>query len=177
MILTRICRRQVTPFRKTQLDYRRIRTRVDLICDYPELLPKFDEGSAEALQKSREEEKRIQDDKEAFDAELEEYWHHKKWPHGDVVAALGQSPLAKRYAIRDLEEAEQYLADPVLGTACVKSFGSCSARRENRHWRYLDRRTTCCFAKQPLKKRIVRFSRMPWINSMVASQTAGPLLY
>ncbi len=31
------------------------------------------------------------------------------------LAGLGQSPMAKRFAIRDLEEAKRFLADPILG--------------------------------------------------------------
>jgi hypothetical protein len=51
---------------------------VGIICDHPELLPKFDEDWSEALRKSREEERKIQDDPEAFDKELEEEWHRRK---------------------------------------------------------------------------------------------------
>ena len=51
---------------------------VILVCDHHELLPKFDEDWSEALQKSREEERKIQVDKEAFDKQLEEEWHRRK---------------------------------------------------------------------------------------------------
>jgi hypothetical protein len=51
---------------------------VGIICDHPELLPKFDADWSEALRKSREEERKIQDDPEAFDKELEEEWHRRK---------------------------------------------------------------------------------------------------
>ncbi len=40
---------------------------------------------------------------------------HWMWFIFPQLAGLGQSPMAKRYAIRDLEEAKQYLANPVLG--------------------------------------------------------------
>ena len=51
---------------------------VILVCGHHELLPKFDEDWSEALQKSREEERKIQVDKEAFDDQLEEEWHRRK---------------------------------------------------------------------------------------------------
>ena len=51
---------------------------VNLIDDHHELLPAFDKDSTEALQKSKEEERKIGHDPEAFDEEIEEYWHHKK---------------------------------------------------------------------------------------------------
>ena len=51
---------------------------VTLVSNHPELLPKFDEDRSEALRKSREEERKIQDDPEAFDKELEEEWHQRK---------------------------------------------------------------------------------------------------
>jgi hypothetical protein len=40
---------------------------VNLVSNHAELLPKFDEDWSEALRKSREEEREIQDDPEAFD--------------------------------------------------------------------------------------------------------------
>jgi uncharacterized protein (DUF1810 family) len=40
---------------------------------------------------------------------------HWMWFIFPQLAGLGQSPMAKRYAIRDLEEAKQYLANPILG--------------------------------------------------------------
>ncbi len=40
---------------------------------------------------------------------------HWMWFVFPQLAGLGQSPMAKRYAIRDLEEAKRYLADPILG--------------------------------------------------------------
>jgi hypothetical protein len=48
------------------------------ISGHPELLPKFDEDCSEALRKSKEEERKIQTDPEAFDKELEEEWHQRK---------------------------------------------------------------------------------------------------
>jgi hypothetical protein len=48
------------------------------ISGHPELLPKFDEDCSEALRKSKEEERKIQTDPDAFDKELEEEWHQRK---------------------------------------------------------------------------------------------------
>jgi len=51
---------------------------VSLVRNHPELLPKFDEDWSEALQRSREEESKVQHDPETFDKELEEEWHRRK---------------------------------------------------------------------------------------------------
>lgn len=47
---------------------------------------------------------------------------HWMWFILPQIAGLGRSPMAQRYAIADLQEAREYLADPVLGArlkACV----------------------------------------------------------
>ena len=36
--------------------------------------------------------------------------------HFSAITGLGHSALAQRYAIRDLEQARRYLADPMLGS-------------------------------------------------------------
>ena len=41
---------------------------------------------------------------------------HWMWFILPQLAGLGHSPMAQRYAIRDLDQAERYLADPVLGS-------------------------------------------------------------
>jgi hypothetical protein len=51
---------------------------VSFIGDHPELLPTFDQQWSEALEKSREEERRIQHGAETFDQELEQEWHRRK---------------------------------------------------------------------------------------------------
>ena len=40
---------------------------------------------------------------------------HWMWFIFPQLAGLGHSPLAQRYAIRDLGQARRYLADPMLG--------------------------------------------------------------
>jgi uncharacterized protein (DUF1810 family) len=44
---------------------------------------------------------------------------HWIWFIFPQLAGLGHSATARRYAVRDLEQARRYLADPFLGTACV----------------------------------------------------------
>ena len=39
------------------------------------------------------------------------------------LAGLGHSPSAQRYAIRDLDQAGRYLADPMLGSRLRKTSG------------------------------------------------------
>ena len=41
---------------------------------------------------------------------------HWMWFVFPQIAGLGHSPMARTYAIADLDEARRYLADPVLGT-------------------------------------------------------------
>ena len=40
---------------------------------------------------------------------------HWMWFIFPQIAGLGHSPMAQHYAIRDLDQARRYLADPVLG--------------------------------------------------------------
>jgi len=44
---------------------------------------------------------------------------HWIWFIFPQLAGLGHSATAQRSAIRDLEQARRYLADPFLGAACV----------------------------------------------------------
>lgn len=48
---------------------------------------------------------------------------HWMWFIFPQIAGLGHSDMARRYAIRDLAEARDYLADPVLG----KRYTTCTA--------------------------------------------------
>ena len=41
---------------------------------------------------------------------------HWMWFIFPQVAGLGRSPTAQHYAIRDLDQAKRYLADPILGS-------------------------------------------------------------
>jgi len=41
---------------------------------------------------------------------------HWMWFIFPQIAGLGRSPMAQRYAIRNLDEAKHYLADPLLGS-------------------------------------------------------------
>jgi hypothetical protein len=50
---------------------------VDLVVENPDRLPVFDEFWSEALQKSRESELDAGHDPDAFDEDLEEYWHRR----------------------------------------------------------------------------------------------------
>lgn len=45
---------------------------------------------------------------------------HWMWFIFPQIAGLGHSPTAQHYAIRDLDEASEYLRDPVLGTRLVE---------------------------------------------------------
>ncbi|USI74378.1 DUF1810 domain-containing protein [Sphingomonas morindae] len=52
---------------------------------------------------------------------------HWMWYIFPQIAGLGQSDMARRYAIADLAEARAYLADPVLGArlhACLAALAS-----------------------------------------------------
>src|ERR1700751_5429237 len=41
---------------------------------------------------------------------------HWMWFIFPQLAGLGHSPMAQRYAIRDLDQAKRYLSDPILGS-------------------------------------------------------------
>ena len=61
-----------------------------------------------------------QDDGRTYDRALAELTAGRKTGHWmwfvlPQIAGLGSSPMAQRYAIRDLDEARAYLAHPVLG--------------------------------------------------------------
>jgi uncharacterized protein (DUF1810 family) len=48
---------------------------------------------------------------------------HWMWFIFPQIAGLGHSPMARRYAIRDLDQAKRYLANPILGNRlrqCVR---------------------------------------------------------
>ncbi len=46
---------------------------------------------------------------------------HWMWFVFPQIAGLGRSPTARHYAIRDLDEAREYLAHPVLGPRLVEA--------------------------------------------------------
>ena len=52
---------------------------------------------------------------------------HWMWFVFPQLAGLGRSGMAERYAIRSLDEAKAYLADPVLGTRLVECAAGASA--------------------------------------------------
>lgn len=58
---------------------------------------------------------------EVYSQVIEELAHGRKQTHWmwfifPQLAGLGHSAIAQRYAIRDLDQAKRYLADPILGT-------------------------------------------------------------
>jgi uncharacterized protein (DUF1810 family) len=46
---------------------------------------------------------------------------HWMWFVFPQIAGLGQSPISRRFAISSLDEAQAYLADPVLGPRLIES--------------------------------------------------------
>jgi len=62
------------------------------------------------------------------DQVVDELTHKQKRTHGmwfifPQLAGLGNSATARHYAIRDLDQARRYLADPILGDPCVTPCG------------------------------------------------------
>jgi len=55
---------------------------------------------------------------------------HWMWFVFPQLAGLGQSPMARRYAIRSLREARNYLAHPVLGARLRECVGALQALGE-----------------------------------------------
>ncbi|MEM6973966.1 MAG: DUF1810 domain-containing protein [Pseudomonadota bacterium] len=55
---------------------------------------------------------------------------HWMWYVLPQIAGLGSSPMAQHYAIADLEEAEDYLAHPVLGARLLAAVTALSAHED-----------------------------------------------
>jgi len=76
---------------------------------------------------------------------------HWMWFIFPQLTGLGHSALAQRYAIRDLEQARRYLADPMLGSRLrdgvrlmIGHKGRSALeilRRSERNWSFIKRRT------------------------------------
>jgi uncharacterized protein (DUF1810 family) len=68
---------------------------------------------------------RAQDDADTYERALDELRHGRKRTHWmwfvfPQVAGLGTSAMAQRYAISGVEEAQAYLAHPVLGPRLIE---------------------------------------------------------
>ncbi len=62
---------------------------------------------------------------------------HWIWSIFPQLAGLGHSATAQRYAIRDLEQARRYLADPLLGGRLRDDVRRMITTRTGPHWKFL----------------------------------------
>ena len=93
------------------------------------------------------------------------------------LAGLGHSALAQRYAIRDLEQARRYLADPMLGSRLRDDVRLMIGHKGESALEILgspdDLKFRSCltlFAKQPPITPTACYSKKPWINSITVCQ-------
>ena len=103
---------------------------------------------------------------------------HWMWFIFPQLAGLGHSPLAQRYAIRDLNQARRYLADPMLGSRLRNDVGLMMRHKGKSGLEILgfldDLKFRSCltlFAQAEREIGSAGYSTKPWINSMVASRT------
>ncbi len=62
---------------------------------------------------------------------------HWMWFVFPQLAGLGRSPMAQRYAIRDLDQAKLYLADPILGARLRQAVRLMTAHKNKSAWEIL----------------------------------------
>ena len=106
---------------------------------------------------------------------------HWMWLIFPQLAGLGHSALAQRYAIRDLDQANRYLADPPLEAACVTGVRLMIGHKVKSALEILGSPDDLKFRSSPhfylLKRRPITptacYSPKAWISSMMASRTSG----
>jgi uncharacterized protein (DUF1810 family) len=62
---------------------------------------------------------------------------HWMWFIFPQLTGLGHSAMAQRYAIRDLDHARRYLANPILGSRLLHDVRLMIVTRVSRHWKFL----------------------------------------
>ena len=102
---------------------------------------------------------------------------HWMWFVFPQLAGLGQSSTARRYAIRDLDQARRYLAHPLLGSRLRHDVRLVTSHKGNRLWTSLVLPmissfgpVSPCLLKRCRMTPTACCSNMLWINSTVASQ-------
>jgi uncharacterized protein (DUF1810 family) len=106
---------------------------------------------------------------------------HWMWFIFPQLSSLGHSAMAQRYAIRDMNQARRYLADPILGDRLRHDVRLIVSQRASRRWKFSDRRTISsfdpaspCSMRPPPINPTVRYSRRLCSNSTKARRTPGP---
>ena len=107
---------------------------------------------------------------------------HWIWFIFPQLAGLGHSATAQGYAIRDLEQARRYLADPILGARLRDDVRRMIGHKDRSALEILGspddlkfRSCLICFGKQLSKLRTECCSPRLWINSMMASRILARL--
>ncbi len=107
---------------------------------------------------------------------------HWMWFIFPQLTGLGHSAMAQRYAIRDLDHARRYLAEPVLGSRLRHDVRLMMHHKGKSALEILgspdDLKFRSCltlFGQAPPITPTACCSRKPWINSMVASQILATL--
>ena len=61
---------------------------------------------------------------------------HWMWFIFPQLAGLGRSPTAQHYAIRDLDQAKRYLADPILGSRLRQDVRLLVGHEDSPRWKF-----------------------------------------
>ena len=105
---------------------------------------------------------------------------HWMWFIFPQLTGLGHSPMAQRYAIRDLDQAKRYLANPILGSRLRQNVRLLTSHKDKSALEILGSPDDSsfgpvlpCLPKQLRIAQTGRYSKRPCTNSMTA-QTPGP---
>jgi uncharacterized protein (DUF1810 family) len=85
------------------------------------------------------------------------------------LAGLGRSAVAQSYAIRDLDQAKRYLADPILGSRLREVAKLMMDHKDKSALQILGSPDD----KQPPQTLIANYSPKRWINSTVVNLTVA----
>ena len=102
---------------------------------------------------------------------------HWMWFVFPQLAALGRSAMAQSYAIRDLDQAKRYLADPILGSRLREAVKLMVDHKDKSALKILgpsdDLKFRSCLTlfKQLPQILIANYSPKRWINSIVVNLT------
>lgn len=103
---------------------------------------------------------------------------HWMWFIFPQLAGLGLSAMAQRYAIRDLDQARRYLADPILGKRLRQDVRRMMGNKGKSALEILGSPDDCkfrscltLFGLAASEKSDLMYSRKLWINSILANRT------
>ena len=96
------------------------------------------------------------------------------------LSGLGYSAMAQRYAIRDMDQARRYLADPILGDRLRHDVRLMIRHKSKSALGILESpdelkfRSCLTLFREAASDPTIRYSRRPWSSSTTASRTLAP---